>query len=480
MRTRSLALAGVLSLLGQALILAVLYAVASEHPLDVGRGWREVILASLAVAQSAIWVGFFYVQDRAEQEPVRFVAAAFIAGMAAGALVAVPAERSIFALSEWMYRSNASLLLAAACVRGAIAVIIVFVLIRHGFQRSAEFNEPADGMAYGALSGSGLAAVMSLAFLATHTDFTLFAAANATATNVLVYASVGSFVGYLVGSTKFRATSAGLAGAAAILLGAALIGLYHVIVEYATMRGAENGLWTGAGAAMVFALVVLAFSTILMNRLTKRSTPVAGFAVSHLDPAATIVGAALLIVGAVAMSRYLQPVVFHEDAHAISFAYDPTLATPAVEAAGLGSTGVTQAAFMRSGPSDLPAIFAARTHRGARLIVQARAGALDFQQFLPEPYLRGSDPIGLTVTEITVAGRRAMRLNYAYQLQAQRPSTDLPRLKWVSTAIVSHAGKTYVVSLEGEPEAFTAGEAFFQGVLDSVTFPPEPATGGKL
>lgn len=475
MRTRSLALAGVLSLLGQALILAVLYAVASENPLDVPRGWRELILASLAVAQSAIWVAFFYVQDRAEPEPIRFVAAAFVSGMAACALVAIPLERNVFVLSEWMYRSNESLLLAAACVRGALAGLIVYVLIRHGFQRSAEFDEPADGMAYGAFVGSGLAAVMSLTFLATHTDFTLFAAASATATNVLVYASVGSFAGYLIGSTKFRAKPARFAGAAAILLGAILIGVYHVIVEYATVAGAENGLWTGAGAAMVFALVVLGFSTILMNRLTKRSSPVPGFAVSHIDPPAVLVGAALLVVGGIAASRHLQPVVFHDNAFAITFAYDPTFATPAIDSPGLGTTGVTQAAFMRSGPSDIPAFFAARTQHGARLIAQARPGALDFQEFLPEPYLRGSDPTGLTVTEAVIAGRRAIRLNYAYQLFPQRPEPGLPRLRWVSTAIVSHGDQTFVLSLEGEPEAFTAGEAFFQRVLDSISF---PATGG--
>jgi hypothetical protein len=205
---------------------------------------------------------------------------------------------------------------------------------------------------------------------------------------------------------------------------------------------------------------------------------VPGFAVTHLDPPAVVVGLALLAVGAIAASRNMQPVAFHDSAFAISFAYDPVFATPAVESASLGATGVTQAAFMRTGSSDLPAIFVARTRGGARLVVQARAGALDFQQFLPEPYLRGSDPVGMTVTETTLGGRRGMQLHYAYRLDPQPPSKELPRLRWVKTVIASHGDRTYAVSLEGEPEAFSNAESFFQQVLDSVTWPAGSASGG--
>ena len=74
----------------------------------------------------------------------------------------------------------------------------------------AEFDEPADGMTYGAFLGCGFAAVWSLGYLAAHPDFTLFSLAYSASTNVLVYASVAALVGYLVGRTRFQKRHPGL------------------------------------------------------------------------------------------------------------------------------------------------------------------------------------------------------------------------------------------------------------------------------
>jgi RsiW-degrading membrane proteinase PrsW (M82 family) len=475
MRTRNLALAGVLSLVSQGLILAVLYAVASDRPLGVSGVWRDVVLAALAVVQSAIWAAFFYVQDRTEPEPTHFVLAAFAAGMAAGALVAIPFEQTLFALPDWIHRSNTTLLIGASCVRGAIASLIVYAIVRHGFQRSSEFDEPADGMAYGAFIGSGLAAVVSLTYLAAHPDFTLFAAAQAAATNVLVYASVGALAGYLVGSTKFTARPSALAGAAAVVAGAALIGLYHVIIEYAIVSGAENGLLTGAGAAMAFALVVLGVSTVLMNRLTSRASASTGVAPRTLDVPAMTAGLILLAIGGFTAARHLQAIEFHDATQSFGFRYDPAFAA----SVAIPDTGVvTQASFTTIGPPDLPEIFTARTRHGATVSVQSRAGAIDVQQFLPEPFLRSAEPIGLTVKEIDVGGRRGIRLHYAYQTNSETPSPDLPRLRWVYTDVVPHGDRTYAISFEAEPDAFSAGEASYQSLLSTVTWSADPRSGG--
>ena len=203
MRRRTFLTTGWLNILGQIVLLAALYAFGSVSALGMAGPWAPYALLLLVGLPSALWTVFFYLQDRRKPEPAHAVILAFLAGMAAASVFALPIERDLFQTSAWLYESPALLILGSALVRGTLASFLVYLIIHLGFYPSRDFDEPADGMIYGAFAGAGFATITSLTYLAGHLDFTLFAIGYTAATNILMYASVGALVGHLVGRTKF-------------------------------------------------------------------------------------------------------------------------------------------------------------------------------------------------------------------------------------------------------------------------------------
>jgi len=145
--------------------------------------------------------------------------------MGAASVFALPIERDLFRINDWLYESALSLILGSIVVRGTFVSFLIYLVVRYGFYASDEFDEPVDGMVYGAFAGSGFAAITSLTALTSHPDFTVFVIAYTAATNVLVYASVGSIVGYLVGRTKFSTAYAQGSHLLAVVVGPLLTGL---------------------------------------------------------------------------------------------------------------------------------------------------------------------------------------------------------------------------------------------------------------
>ncbi len=428
-----------------------------------------MVLVGVVFVQSVIWVGFFYLQDRVEPEPTGHVLVAFAAGMAAASLVALPIEQTFFHISDWMYRSETDLVLAATCVHGALVSLLVYAIVRYGFMPDAEFDEPADGMAYGAFIGCGFAAVSSLTYLALHPTFTLFAIADSAAMNVLVYASVGALVGYLVGRTKFRPRGAAGSYALAVFAGALLVGAYQMFVDYAFVAGARYALWAGTLAAVVFALLVLGAATALMFRITGEPAAHPGRAERRLDPLALGAGVVLLAAGAVAAHAATRAVLFQDARHAIAFAYDPAAAH--VAGPGLDEGRVTQAAFTTHGSAGLPLIFTARTPAGSTVAVQARPGTVALDRLDPLVFLTTPDPIGLTLTDVTVGGRRGVRLRYAYQIDPPARSRELPRMRWAYTDVVPSDAETFALSFDADPGSFDRDARFYEDLLSTVTWP---------
>lgn len=471
MRTRTVARTGALNLAAQVAILAVLYFTAHERAADATGAPRVLLLMGVTLLPSAIWALFFYLQDRRQPEPTANVVMAFAAGAGAAAALVLPAEAHLFQSSEWMYRSPLALALGATLVRGALVAAMFYVIIRYGFMPSADFDEPADGMAYGAFAGSGLAAVLSLSQASAHPDFTLFALAYAAATNVMAYASIGALTGYLVGRAKFQLRPAPLSYAEAIVAGAALTGLYHVIAEYAFVEESANAMWISVGAALVFAIIVLALATWLMGRLTSRSDHQSRLVARALDPLPAAVAVLLIAAGAFVAWRTVGPAAFH--AGGFGFEYDASF-VPSVGGAGQERPPVTQASFGRRGtaaPVTGVPMFRAASLDGARLAVRRVAESLAFDQLDPLPFAGVDNPLAMDISEVTAGGRRALRMRFAYLEPRDDAAGGLPKLRWALVDVVPSAGATYVFSLDAAPETFAAAERAYRDLLMTVQWP---------
>ena len=202
-RNQNFSRTGILNILFQVVYLVLLYFFGNKTLPDLSPVMGTCVRLLIVFVPCGLWTLFFYLQDRIEPEPTRYVTAAFIAGMAGASLFILPAFNIVFNLNEWIHESFMMLSVGSVFIVGAMVSSFFYGVIRYGFYPSREFDEPVDGMVYGAFIGAGFAAIDSLRYLSAHADYTLFAMGYNAASNVIVYASVGSLVGYFVGKGKF-------------------------------------------------------------------------------------------------------------------------------------------------------------------------------------------------------------------------------------------------------------------------------------
>jgi len=234
---------GLLNSFFQIAFLVAMYAVGRFSPLGGGPTSRLLILAIIVLVPSTIWALFFYYQDRYAPEPLRDIIASFIAGMAAASLGVIPLFMVLFRIPEWIYASIPLFVLGSFFIKASMACILLYIVLRYGFLPLKEFDEPVDGMVYGAITGTGFAFVYTLHSLAGHPSFTLYVIAFTATVNVLIYSSVGSFMGFLIGRAKFQRTNIVVASLSAMSLGILLLGIYHLISELFFVSGISHAFW---------------------------------------------------------------------------------------------------------------------------------------------------------------------------------------------------------------------------------------------
>jgi protease PrsW len=162
---------------------------------------------SLAIAPGVFWLWFFYRRDRLEPEPAHLIARTFFLGI----LVAFPI---VIAQSFFLF-------LPAFILYAIIAPITEeygkFAVVRYGIYNNAEFDEPMDGIVYGAASALGFATIENIGYLlgsyfapeealgegASAGDAVLFLFIARSLLSVPGHAIWSSFWGYALGRAKF-------------------------------------------------------------------------------------------------------------------------------------------------------------------------------------------------------------------------------------------------------------------------------------
>lgn len=463
MRERTFLTTGGLNIVFQAGFLLFLWVVGRTAPIG-WEGWRRTVaLLILIGVPSAIWTIFFYLRDRRAPEPSRYVIAAFLGGMAAASVFAVPVERDIFRVDSWLYQSLPALALGSALVRGTLFAFLVYLLVRHGFVPSPEFDEPVDGLVYGAATGSGFATITSLSFLTAHPDFTLFAIGYTAAINILTYASAGGLVGYLVGRTKFLPRRGRGWHVLAIGVGLLVTGLYHAVNEMVLLSGWAQTFWLSFGLALLLSAVVLAVAVALTHRLGTAAVDETASS-GPGDALVWICAIALLVAGGFVGRAVTRNVPFQSVEHGIAFDY-PQWRMKAAPLVGVGVDGSPLA----------PTIFSAGGWEQGffTFSVGARQEGVDLGTLDPWLYLRSGQPVGLAVEEIVVAGRRGLRARYAYVDPPTPDAGELPGIRWALTDIVPAKTRTFVFTLEGGPRNFGELLPVYRAILGSVRWTRE-------
>ena len=457
MRQRTFFKSGWLNILFQVVFLVLLYVVGTFFPLKVEGTWRTAITWSLVLFPCAVWAWFFYLQDRKAPEPTHYILASFLAGLGAASVFALPLERDLFRTGAWLYESPTFLFLGSSLIRGTLMSFVIYLLIRYGFYSSGEFEEPVDAMVYGAFAGCGFAAMTSLSYLGGHSDFTLFATGYTAATNILIYASTGSLVGYLVGRTKFFPEQGQWSHLLAILSGALIVGLYHVVNEVVFLAGWQEAFWLSFGVTLAVSAAVLALATGLMRKVTDAPAPGAR---GRPTGALAVWGLVLLLLLAAGLVRYLAigSVTHRSQEYGLAFEYPPTRLKPVLLTA------------VSSVPPSLPSLFTAEGFdRGPiDFSVAVKKESVELSALDPLTYLRAAPPLSISLEQTTVAGRKGVRAKYSYLRRGAISTDDFPEIAWVYTDIVPSKNYTYVFTFEGTPSNFREQEKLYQTILDSV------------
>lgn len=458
-RRRTYLATGWLNVAGQGLCLGLLFAAGGVARLEVVGAWGPLALLILVGVPSALWTAFFYLQDRRAPEPARYVILSFLAGMAAASVFALPIEREIFRTDSWLHGSVPVLMLGATLIRGTLASFLIYLVIRYGFSPTRELAEPIDGMAYGAFAGSGFATITSLTYLAGHSDFTLFAVGYTAATNILMYASVGSLVGYLVGRTKFFPRYATVSHVLALIIGALLTGFYHTANEFLLLQGWPGTFWISFGVTMALSAGVLVIATAIMRRLATTAVTESWHGGVAREPVVWGSAVLLLAAGGLVGLMATRDVRFESASYGISLHYPATQLTPSLLPGSAQGASPLVATIFSGGGHDQSAFSISVATRQERLEVSA----IDSAAYLPVP-----DPASLSVHDVIVGGRKGLRARYAYPRRGGQAPGDLPEMIWAYTDIVPSEKYTYVFTLESAPPTFRRAEWVYDGLLRSV------------
>lgn len=224
----------------------------------------------LALVPAAIWLAFFYLQDRAEPEPKGFVLAVFGLGALLAAAIGIPVVESLFRVSHWLHTNTISTILGGILVVGFTQEFLKYAAVRYSVYHSDEFDEPTDGVIYATAAGLGYATVMNIQFVVSNGGVDLGAGILRMAVVALAQAAFSGITGYFLGKAKFESEPIWWMPLG-ITLAAAFNGVFNWLLGIVTrpsitLSGATSNTWIGLVLAAVVALGTTGVLLTLIRR----------------------------------------------------------------------------------------------------------------------------------------------------------------------------------------------------------------------
>lgn len=159
----------------------------------------------LALVPAALWLGIFYLQDRAEPEPKGYVLGVFFLGALLARAVGQPLIEEVFQVNTWASDQFGLKLAAGILIVGTIQEFLKYAAVRYTMFRSQELDELVDGIVYGAAAGLGYATMLNITYVTQTGGVDLGIGATRIAVTALAHASFAGISGYFLGRAKFAA-----------------------------------------------------------------------------------------------------------------------------------------------------------------------------------------------------------------------------------------------------------------------------------
>ena len=172
------------------------------HPLLMG---TTLVVASLllALVPAALWLAFFYEQDRLEPEPRSYVLGVFVLGALLGASVGLPLTRDLFRTADWLGANPGVALLGSILVYGFGYEFLKYAAVRYSIYGLPEFDERTDGIIYMTAAGLGLATALNVDYVLRSGGVALNVGAIHVTVTAMAQASFAGLTGYFLGEARF-------------------------------------------------------------------------------------------------------------------------------------------------------------------------------------------------------------------------------------------------------------------------------------
>lgn len=225
----------------------------------------------LALVPAAIWLVFFYLQDRIEPEPKGYVAGVFLLGGLLAAAIGVPLVENVFRVSHWIHTNTLATILGGILVVGFTQEFLKYAAVRYSIYHSDEFDEPTDGVIYATAAGLGYATVLNIQFVVSNGGVDLGTGVVSMAVVALAQASFSGITGYFLGRAKFESEQIWWMPLG-ITLAAIFNGLFNwmrgfVVQTNVSLSGPSTNIWPG----LVLAAFVAFISSGIVLWLVRRN-----------------------------------------------------------------------------------------------------------------------------------------------------------------------------------------------------------------
>ena len=463
--------AGVVQIVGMgafSIILAVLAGGLGE----LDRSTLILIGLFLAVVPTALWLVYFYRQDRLEPEPKTRIAQVLLLALLLTDALGLRLVRDWFQVSNWAATNNLTSLLASILIQGFTWQAITYVAVRVVVYTTSEFDERMDGIVYGTIAGLGVATLLNLHYIIDNQGVALAPGAIHVVTTALAQASFGGVMGYFIAQAKFAHMPVWWVPLG-VGVAAVLNGLFSWLINEVSAAGLTVEPWRSLALGLVVALASFFALVVMMRRATHatlsrpavQSAP--GAALYRLRTLRKDVGVGVVVLLALGLGWLLRnqvlnrTQVFQDSDSPFQMAYPATWASveSLQEALLKVEDPTTDSAFKTAltvearqlDPQDPPTLQTLIDRR-----VEQRS-ALTGYHFLSE-------------APVTVGGAKAQRLEYAYVTQpidAPRRAS-LPVVVQAREYIVVARDNVYYLTLAAPEAEFGDASARFEQIIQTV------------
>ncbi|MCS6887386.1 MAG: PrsW family glutamic-type intramembrane protease [Chloroflexus sp.] len=219
----------------------------------------------LSVLPAALWLIFFYRQDRLEPEPKHNIVAVFLTALLLTDVIGRRAVDEWWRVGEWAGFDTTTSLLAALCILGPLRQAMAYIAVRVMVYATEEFDERMDGIVYGTVAGLGVATLLNLRYVLASEGVALAPGVITTATTALAQASFGGLMGYVMAEAKFSHRPIWFVPLGFVVT-AALNGLVSWLIAEVSAVGLTVDPWRSLALGVAVALIAYLTLIALIRR----------------------------------------------------------------------------------------------------------------------------------------------------------------------------------------------------------------------